>query len=117
MRSSRAKCASEFCRGGFDGLRHRHDEPTVAVEHLARADNRESDDLLGARGVTHDVALRGFLALGLARRPDMQIEHIALGVVVGVVDDLRADMDAHLSHDFESFWSAIAGMIRAGSCS
>lgn len=45
------------------------------------------------------------------------LEHVVLGVVVGVVEGDRSDLDVHLLHDGGSFRFPNAEMTRAGSCS
>jgi len=57
------------------------------------------------------------LALGLNRVADVQVEHVAFGVVVGAVEDQPTDMDIHGFHRFGSFRVASAVMIRPGCCS
>ena len=46
-----------------------------------------------ALSVAQHMTLRGLLALCILWLPDVQVEHVTFGVVVGMVEDVRADPD------------------------
>src|SRR5215212_6342057 len=87
-------------RGGrLDGLGDRDRQVAVTLEDVARADHRQADDALRAWCVADDVALRRLLPLAPRGLTDVQVEHVVLGVVIGVVEDHGADSDAHSLHE------------------
>jgi len=48
------------------------------------------------------MPLRGLLALSLLRIASVQVEHVVLSVVVGMVEGDRSDSDVYSLHDRES---------------
>jgi hypothetical protein len=86
----------EILGGRLDGLRHGHDEPPVAVYDLACVYDGQADDPLGAWREAKDVTFRGFLAFGGLGLTNVQVQDIALGVIVGVVELERADRYSRL---------------------
>src|SRR5690349_15519036 len=87
----------------FDRLRDRHAQFSVAIENCLGAHDGQTDNVLSAGREAEDMSLWRLLALGLLRLADMQIEHVVLGVVVGVVEGDRADSNVYSLHDRGSF--------------
>ncbi len=102
---------------GLDRLGNCHDEAPVSSQDLLRVDDGQANDLLGAWGEAKDVSLGRLFAFAGLRLADLQVEDVAVGVVVGVVEAQRADADVHGFHRLGSFRLASAVMIRAGCCS
>ncbi len=104
-------------RGCLYGLGNRNREVPIAVQDVSRAEHRQANDAAGAGRIADDVALWRLLALGWLGRADMQVEHVTIRVVVGVIEAQRPDRDVYALHDLGSFRLANAETIRAGVCS
>jgi hypothetical protein len=89
---------SDLVRTRFNRLWHRDHKRAVTLGDLPSADHGQTDDPLRARRVAHDVTLGRLLALPSLRQTDMEVEHVALGVVVGVIEHERSDADGHGLH-------------------
>ncbi len=64
-----------------------------------------------------DVPLGCFFALAGLRWTDMQVQDVAVLVVVSLIEHQRSEPDVHGFHCLGSFRLANVVMIRAGSCS
>src|SRR5215467_12925298 len=84
-------------------LRNCHTQFALSIEDALGAENGQSNDVLGAQLVTQYMTLRGLLTLSLLGLSHVQVEHVAIGVIVGTVKGDRADPDFHLLHDLGSF--------------
>jgi len=89
-------------RGGarFDAdlVGERDREVPVAVEQPASADDRHPHDL-SVGVVAHAVTLGGQRCVGgFGRLAAREVEHVAIRVVVGAVEDEPVDLDAHGIH-------------------
>ncbi len=71
----------EVVSAGFDRLRNRHPQFALVIEDALSAENGQPDDALATQCVAEHMTLGGLLALGLLRFSNMQVKHIAVGVV------------------------------------
>jgi len=90
------------CDRALDTEQHARDIPrrnTTQLRVVSRQPDSEArahaNSLIRRRGRR---PVGGPFALGLARRADVQVEHLAVGVVVGLVEDERPDADAYGFH-------------------
>lgn len=60
------------------------------------------------------MALRRLLALGWLGRANVQVEHVVIGVVVGMIEAQRSDRDVYALNDLGSLPLANAGTIHDG---
>jgi hypothetical protein len=68
----------------------------VAVEQPAGVDDSQTDDALGAGLEVLKVAIPGPLSFSVLGGANVEVQHVAFGVVVGVVEDRRSDgVSAH----------------------
>jgi hypothetical protein len=67
----------------LDGLGHGHDESRVRIEDVRRVDNRQSDDPVAAGSEAKDVPLGCFFAFAGLRWAGVQIQDVAVLVLVG----------------------------------
>lgn len=80
------QCRREIVGARFDRLGNRYAQVPLAVEDALSTENGQSDNVLAAQRVAQDMSLGRLLALSLLGLPDMQIEHVAAGVIVGIVE-------------------------------
>src|SRR5947209_16228601 len=81
----------EVVGAGLDGLGNRHDKAPVPIQDLTRVDDGQANDLLGAWCEAKNVSLGRFFAFTGLRLADVQVEDVAVGVIVGVVEGQRSD--------------------------
>lgn len=74
-----------------------------ALQDSSSTEDRETHDMAGAGRKAQDVPLRRLLPLIDLRLADVQVEHVVLGVVVGVIEAQRPDRDVHALNDLGSF--------------
>jgi len=87
---------------------------SVAVEEPEGLEHGQADDALGARLEAQDMALRGLLSFSILWGANMEVQHVAIGVVVGVVEDQRPIVTGTASIASGPFRVATAVMIRPG---
>lgn len=75
----------ELLRGCLYGLGNRNGKMPIPVQDVSRTEHRQANDAGGSGRIADDVALWRLLAHGWLGRADMQVEHVAIGVVVGVI--------------------------------
>src|ERR671919_1128044 len=116
-KSGRGERGSQVFGAGFNRLLDRDGQTAVAVQQPAGVDDGQADDALGARLEAQDMALRSLLSFGVLGGTNVEVQHVAFGLVVGVVEDQRSDLDIHGFHRFGSLRVATAVMIPPGCCS
>lgn len=72
----------EVLGAALDGLGNRHDEAPVAIQDRTCVDDGQADDLLRPRGEAKNVSLGGFFAFAGLRLADVQVEDVAVGVML-----------------------------------
>src|SRR5580704_3610449 len=103
--------------GCLNSIRHGDRKAPVALQHAPCSEHRQTHDPTGSGRVADDVALRRLLTLARLRLAYMQIQHVVVSIVVGVIEAQRPDRDVYALHDLGSFRLANAETIRAGTCS